>query len=238
MEAINKKKILLITGFGAFADILDNPTSIIVKHFQTFLHSITLDTNITIEIVYEILEVSVDYCHSFVERIQLLYPSNEYEVYCIHLGVDSNAQEIKLEQFAYNNMTFRVPDYRGYQPSNQCILDTNDFDSLKACPLNVSQMLTNLNQTIREQSNVLSFEATKNTSDEIDGVTKDIVWVRLSSDPGRYLCNYIYYSTLSCQQLVSCSLFVHVPPFDQINQTNQEQLIQWIIREYLTQLCI
>jgi pyrrolidone-carboxylate peptidase len=44
--------------------------------------------------------------------------------------------------------------------------------------------------------------------------------VAVSNDPGRYLCNYIYFSSLqnSEQYLNVHPLFVHVPEYSVINQ--------------------
>ena len=59
--------------------------------------------------------------------------------------------------------------------------------------------------------------------------------VELSDDPGRYLCNYIYYCSLTklCKAN-NASLFVHFPP---LHITNHEQNLKFALSliEILTQ---
>ena len=43
--------------------------------------------------------------------------------------------------------------------------------------------------------------------------------VKINNDPGRYLCNYIYFTSIhhAHNDLKSASLFIHVPEFDEID---------------------
>ena len=54
--------------------------------------------------------------------------NNNNTIY-IHLGVSALSKVVCLEQCAYNNMTFRVPDEGGYQPLHQCIDCASEFDT-------------------------------------------------------------------------------------------------------------
>ena len=67
-------KLLIVTGFGAFANVTDNPTQQIVREFETSFPSITItneQTGVTetIEIAYYILEVSVGFCESYISTL-------------------------------------------------------------------------------------------------------------------------------------------------------------------------
>lgn len=61
---------------------------------------------------------------------------------------------------------------------------------------------------------------------------------RVSTDPGRYICNYIYYRSLELdEQQAACpgarprvhSLFVHVPHFDSIPEPVQHAFLQALL---------
>lgn len=90
-----------------------------------------------------------------------------------------------IEKCAYNNKDFRIPDNSGYQPCDQQICMDWDLD----CPINTKLDVKELEQKLKKLK------------------------VKLSTDPGRYLCNYIYYCSmkdLGSKDNVSC-LFVHFP---------------------------
>jgi pyroglutamyl-peptidase len=113
-------------------------------------------------------------------------------------------------------MTFRIPDVKGYQPNGIKIDDCYDFD----CPVVSKLPLFELCQQLKSHGfNVM-----------------------ISNDPGRYLCNYIYYSSLQAceklQQQISTiqslpvtfhSLFVHVPSFSVISKTEQIEFMKFLM---------
>jgi pyroglutamyl-peptidase len=104
----------------------------------------------------------------------------------LHFGVNSRGTEFQLECIGYNEATFRVSDEREWQPSQATVSTNADSPSQLHCKLPL--------QSIADSMNVLGFA------------------VKLSDDPGRFLCNYIYYSTLHLTQSNGISLFIHVPP--------------------------
>lgn len=52
--------------------------------------------------------------------------------------------------------------------------------------------------------------------------------IEVSSDAGRFLCNYIFFSSLQRKRK---SIFVHVPPFEAIPFDVQLEMLVEIIRE-------
>lgn len=229
-------KVLIITGFGAFANVTDNPTQQIVHELETTLPSITIThssngVSETIDIVYYLLEVSVDYCESFLTQIQLQHTGKE--LYFIHLGVDCNGETIKLEQYAYNNKTFRVPDYRGYQPQEENIELGFSFNEPLPTTWNIPRILQTIQEKIQKENTVNNYLLKPS-------------YVTISNDPGRYLCNYIYYRSL-CQHPTlkppsasstseRFSIFVHVPEFVIIPKEAQINMIKLIIETLLTEI--
>ena len=106
-------------------------------------------------------------------------------------------------------MTFRVPDVQGYQPIEASISPSSAHDSPLTTSLPLSAILE---EAIHEQ-------------------------VTISTDPGRYLCNYVYYKALLHQQskgLPLYSLFIHVPSFDVISKDQQVGIIKQLITSVCT----
>eukprot|EP00981_Chlorochromonas_danica_P008403 scaffold2187_cov182-Ochromonas_danica.AAC.4 len=229
----NKKKHFVITGFGQFHGVTDNPTTTLVNHLSAlpqYNNNNNDDDNDNDEFDFTILEVSVQACQNFISQLEERWKSkrqqiiiqnqteNEEEIYYfLHLGVDSRSEKIKLEQCAYNNMTFRVPDETSYQPDQQSILSSHSLE--ECCQTNYA--LTDIFEKL-QTSNPLARDR-----------------VVLSTDPGRFLCNYIYYSTLNYSEMVSQqekkkvlskSLFVHVPPFEVIDFSVQLSILQSLIQ--------
>jgi pyroglutamyl-peptidase len=107
-------------------------------------------------------------------------------------------------------MTFRVPDVQGYQPMEAPISPSYAYDSPLTTCLPLS---TILEEAIHKEQ------------------------VTISTDPGRYLCNYVYYKALLHQQskgLPLHSLFIHVPSFDVISKDLQVGTIKQLITSVCT----
>ena len=66
----------------------------------------------------------------------------------IHFGVDAKGKQIKLEQCAYNNMSFRIPDVEDYMPQNECILSTNALESSISSVLPLESLQIKCNEYI------------------------------------------------------------------------------------------
>lgn len=86
----------------------------------------------------------------------------------MHLGVAAGTTQFALEHFGYNLADFRIPDERGWVASNE-IIAANEDDALKTA-LPLEDMLA-----------VLELVNPK---------------ARVSTDPGRYICNYVYFHSL------------------------------------------
>lgn len=200
---------VVITGFGVFAGVTKNPTEDIVNHLKDW-HLDDCDISTTV------LECSVEILSEFFKELDknLLSWSPAENILLIHLGVDSGATTMKLETTAYNNMSFRVPDQKGYQPDLLCIIPSAGFDSPLVSCLDISGLCEEL------------------VADKCCSV--------ISTDPGRYLCNYIYYRSLCfCEnnnKLLSGrsqSIFIHVPAIDIINLEDQVNFVKCAVETLL-----
>ena len=128
----------------------------------------------------------------------------------IHLGVNSKATKFALESTAYNNMDFRIPDDNGYQPEKVQIVEANELDD---------PICTNFN-----------------LEDVCAAMKEDGYQCEISEDPGRYLCNFIYYKSLQRQETLGHSgykrsVFIHVPPFDVIDKETQISFVRRVLEE-------
>lgn len=229
------QKLLIITGFGAFANVTDNPTQQIIRELQVSLPAITVTNETTgnslsFEIVYYTLEVSVEFCESFITEIKSAY--TDKELYFIHLGVDCNGQHIKLEQCAYNNKTFRVPDFRGYQPEQEAIESATEFNQPKQTSWDVTSVLATIHAKIANNHTANNYLLKPS-------------FINISQDPGRYLCNYIYFRSLTLHEetrlasstpFTRFSIFVHVPEFYTIEKDLQINIIKLIVETLLSKV--
>ncbi|KAJ8602297.1 hypothetical protein CTAYLR_007855 [Chrysophaeum taylorii] len=115
----------------------------------------------------------------------------------VHLGVASQSERIMLEAAAYNETSFRVPDERGAQPVAGEI--ESGFEPKVASPLDVEAIVAEL----RAQGHD----------------------VAVSEDPGRFVCNYLYFKSLR-KRAGRPTLFVHTPPFDAVPESRQLETLR------------
>ena len=134
----------------------------------------------------------------------------------LHLGVHGGARQIRLETRAYNDVSFRSPDERGYQPPMRTPIDES------------KPSVATLDTRIAVQGVCAQ-----------DGLSQ---WTTPSLDPGRFLCNYIYYRSLAAttneheesEEEEEEAIFVHVPPFRVQPLAQQVQLLSHIMH-YITE---
>ena len=166
----------------------------------------------------------------------------------LHLGVDYNATQFKLEQCAYNDATFRVPDERGYQPHCECILlsvddNENSGSRMEASSSSGDHHHPSWGKCLRTTIDLLSL------CNELHRCTDENVII--STDPGRFVCNYTYYLSLDrchsingnsngvdnnqraeeggCANNEDHALFLHVPPFEVISEERQMIFIKQVM---------
>lgn len=188
LEADATKVYYVITGFDAFGSVGVNPTAKLIEVFSDETNASRLlcpSANSTF--VFQVLEVSVKAVDSFLDSIvEDIVKRNgsgstdKIKIYFIHLGVDENSTSIKLEQVCYNNLNFRIPDVQGYQPQNSALFSHFECDFAFPTQLDVPKVLDEVQANTSVQSMQLRYSQPL---------------VTLSTNPGRYLCNYVYLRT-------------------------------------------
>ena len=104
----------------------------------------------------------------------------------IMLGEAAGSSEIRLETTAWNLLDFSIPDNAGRQPRSRLIIPNSFPSILSSLPLEgIHEALTNLGHS-----------------------------VRMSDNPGRYLCNQLFYVArhfLEESHPVCRAGFIHLP---------------------------
>jgi pyroglutamyl-peptidase len=227
-----------VTGFGPFFGVSINPTMILVQRLEKELD--TLASTMGIDVIKAlILETSAEAVRKELDDIHQEICSDPNLAGChvvfLHLGVNYMGKKFQLENSAYNDATFRVPDERGYQPHGICILEGSTC-SKSTKSKGVHQFGKSLRTTLRLKEVCSMLEMESNAQP-----------VFISNDPGRFVCNYTY-----CMSLDKClssaensqsdnetkyhSLFVHVPPFRVIPEDNQYVFVLEIMKKIQQQL--
>ena len=194
----------IVTGFGPFGQVVDNPTRRLVELINDQKSSLPINIVQTAILKVSIQDVDREHaqitsmCNNIAKTARESpsnpSPTKTRAIVLVHLGVAERAEEIRLETCAYNECSFRIPDQDGQQPVSQSIDRLKSVGDVKKCCLPLEKIVERMRQS-------------------------DLPVV-LSDDAGRYLCNYIYYKSLKlcdshkCEGATIYSLFVHVPPFE------------------------
>jgi pyroglutamyl-peptidase len=228
----------VVTGFGPFHGVPVNPTMILVQRLEKELD--TLSSTMGVNIIKAlILETSAEAVREKLDDIHKDICSDASLAGChvvfLHLGVNYMGNKFQLENTAYNDATFRVPDERGYQPQKICILQGSTCSkSTKSKGVHQFGKSLRTSLCLKEVCSELEMESNAQP-------------VCISNDPGRFVCNYTY-----CISLDKClssgenkegdietkyhSLFVHVPPFKVIPEDDQYVFVLEIIKKIQQQL--
>ncbi len=216
------KRSFVITGFGPFGGVEENPTTVVVRKIDSYLRSSSsLDKTHASNVADQIkecviVETSVQAVNEELERIQTEYccnDDNHSKMLLLHLGV-GRSQGFRLESHAYNEATFRIPDQKGYQPFQQAIVDSDPVENSYPTSLDLESLQRKMARDFPTISTVIS------------------------TDPGRFVCNYVYCKSLEVsnhtnktKNMESCeSLFLHVPHFDIVSEEDQLAYVAGLIK--------
>ena len=212
----------VVTGFGPFQNVSSNPTMTLVESLATYVEKNHPEIR-SDRISTCILETSSHAIHNdldeFLKKVRRSRVSDKNtQIVLLHLGVAATSVSFRLEACAYNDASFRVPDERQYQPVRQPIVPDLPWN---ACIENSTLIVSNLVNILNEQQKSRPFSS-----------NAPIV---LSYDPGRFVCNYTYFWSLSRHEAAAC-LFFHVPPFSVASLEEQLEVVCALMKAIEDQL--
>ena len=193
------------TAFGPFEEVVNNPSDQIMKRIVELHREARAPLPYSIEDATT-LDVSSAGIREYFSRPLSVVPSvgaakESATLLFVHLGVHRAAKgAIRLETQCYNEAHFPDGDVRGCHCDHQPI----------ECPPDASpQQKSEYCQRIR-RTNLPSLEVI------LDKIAQKQLPIVATDDPGRYLCNYCYYSSLMTSTAATtahrkvCSVFFHV----------------------------
>jgi len=254
--------MLIVTAFGPFGGVPDNPSMALVRELPDFLQppqeeeedqqqqeggggggssSSSWKTEVKERILEtRVIETSAEGARNAIQSInenlkqinnnnnnnnrriqqhndtvtppeqQRQHPTQQQQqpIICLHLGVNVSGSGFQIEEYAYNDATFRIPDERQYRPNGERIRSDLPWGTSHQSTYNVEEL-------VEELSNVFPAIETKR-----------------SNDPGRFVCNYLYYTSMDQLQgtVVKSSLFLHIPSFDRIPKEIQLEYLAEVMR--------
>ncbi|KAL7479096.1 hypothetical protein ACHAW6_004841 [Cyclotella cf. meneghiniana] len=259
MSTTTRKCHFVVTGFGPFHGVPVNPSMLLVTRLAK--EADILSSMMDIQIIQtRIFETSADAVRQEIDLLygQFMSTSTSRDVYMdgchvvfLHFGVNYRGKKFHLEQCAYNDATFRVPDERGYQPQGLCIIGNTGLMKEE-----ISEDYNSSVDAAAKKETVHKFGKCFMTTLDLKEICSKLQEngesqpVCVSNDPGRFVCNFTY-----CLSLHKCrsweagskqtngttqseyhSLFVHVPPFAVIPEEDQFNFIIEIMKAIQSQL--
>ena len=184
---------VVLTGFGQFNGVADNPTTHLVAALKPLLPSVAEGVVLCESAV---LTVAALDALSFVRDAERGSKPGRRRLW-LHLGVAASRHKMSLERTAFNEAHFRVCDERGWAPDRLPIdAKAGGTEVCRKCVLPLEKICSSLEELFPGH-------------------------VEVSDDAGRFLCNYIYFVSLE----KNVSLFVHVPPFEQMAKEVQVKIL-------------
>ena len=109
---------IIITGFGPFGSIKENPASVVAKAVANNMRQRK------IQIQFQQIQTSIQDVLDFYQKL------NEKDVFVIHIGVYDGSHKPQIETKAHNIADFGIPDVRGNQPKRQKIIKTLELGAV------------------------------------------------------------------------------------------------------------
>ena len=216
-----------VTGFGEFAGVKSNPTEQLVNSLRAYLLDHPLPAHVAVtsltvletsgvgsrQMLHELRKAHAAPASALPAQVAAAVSAEAAEpdaaagaaaaAPChrvwLHFGVAAGSSRFALESTSYNCADFRCADQRGWAPQSELIH-----------PTGAQEMCTDLDLPCVAKQLAQS----------------DAAWqVGVSTDPGRFVCNWIYYNSLfeaqgKCDEH---SLFIHVPSHNVYNLQQQQQ---------------
>lgn len=199
-----------VTGFKKFHGVSDNPTETIVRNLKAYLENEGLPKGLVLGSCTVLETAGEGAVETLYKTLNSAINSKDPElndpgkIIWLHLGVNSGATQFAIERQAVNEATFRCPDEMGWKPQKVPIIE-KDGDICKT------------------RQTTLPVEDIRSALDSEEVYKGKVV---TSDDAGRFVCNYVYYHSLSfAEKNGTKSLFVHVPLFTTIDEKTQMRFV-------------
>jgi pyroglutamyl-peptidase len=221
----------LVTGFGPFRDAPENPSTVIVNKLVCHLKEREAKEVATEQInndpallspvtTTKIFETAALPVRSELDTIFEQIPETDGEqqsdiMVILHLGVNYRGKSFQIERYAYNDATFRIPDESGYQPTGECLLPEERKKKLgfrMETTLKVGDLCNDMIERGFTNNDDQSTAAGGKTNKKGNKV------VVVSTDPGRFVCNYTY-----CYGLDKCNAFNETSPLNDSNSSSNQR---------------
>ncbi|GMT28349.1 hypothetical protein PFISCL1PPCAC_19646 [Pristionchus fissidentatus] len=173
------------------------PNKVVVTGFGPFGSH---QTNPSAEVAKALTKYPLDDCEVVAHEMRVVYSEVKDTVpklwvdhdpdLVIHIGVHSEHQCVKIEKQAFAD---------GY-----CRFDVD------GCVPHDNKCVGNLDQTLKSSIDVEG--VVEMTKKELKGEMEELC-IQSSDDPGRYLCGFSYYLSLSNDN--TKALFIHIPPVNE-----------------------
>jgi pyroglutamyl-peptidase len=197
-----------ITGFGKFLGVDVNPTTILVSKLEEYLKSHPIE-KLKLGSKKIVVVSSVDAVQAVDELVHAAIAAGnkapKTKQLLLHFGVAAGNPIFNIENKAYNGAHFPdYPDERGYRPDNEPIIKGIAYNHPLETIVPCADLVFNL----------------QSSGQQVD----------LSDNPGAFICNYIYYTSLyKTLPLRIPSLFVHVPSFETIPEAKQFEFVHALL---------
>ena len=197
----------VVTGFGPFRNVTNNPTTVISNKLPDYISVQDKDLALTTFVIETSAEAAQRETNQLQEKITQQQKNGDIAV-LLHLGVNYLGTHFQLEQCAYNEANFRVPDEQGCQLCNAKVMDGSEPTLMTRLDLHKIQQDLGLESVV------------------------------VSTDPGRFVCNYTYFCSLAkfkeCPSVYT--LFLHVPPFSVVPEDEQLRVVTLVLESIRKQV--
>ncbi|KAM9962808.1 hypothetical protein ACTFIR_005725 [Dictyostelium discoideum] len=159
---MNKKKIIL-SGFGTFCGVSDNPSSQLMNEIKTYINSIPNKDELRFEIIdINVIKVSGNGVKDYLNQMETNYlkTSKDDIPILIHFGVSSSETNNRLERYGWNMADFRCDDEDMWKPQNEPI-DSKDSSDKYETTLPINDLVEELSNSNYKEDFFLSLRLSK-----------------------------------------------------------------------------
>lgn len=211
-DAAQRPPRVRLTGFGKFRGVPDNPTLRLVHALPASLAKEPIPGLAAEDVEFEVLETSADAVQSYLTRcVSEHAAAGDRPLLLLHFGVFEGSDAFRIETCGYNEADFRVADERGFMPRKERISEGEPSGAALRTAVPVEALVSRL-------------------------AARQHIPVVASDNPGRFVCNYLLYSSLHATRGLSppaTALFVHVPGHGTAPHEDQVAFARLVLQELI-----